>query len=62
MRDDEPAELNFDLEALARFKAGVFEPTAGELEPGHEGRSGTGASPRRVGAPATGFLNRDASR
>ena len=35
MRDDKPAELNFDLEALSGFEAGVFEPTAGELEPIH---------------------------
>lgn len=50
MRDDKPAELDFDLEALPRFEAGVLDPTAGELEPGHEGRVGTPA--RCVGPPA----------
>jgi len=28
MRDDELAELDFDLESLARHEAGFFEPTA----------------------------------
>ena len=60
MRDDELAELDFDLEALARFEACVLEPTTGELEPGHEGRVGTPVG--CVGAPAAGFLNRDGAR
>jgi len=60
MCDDEPAELNFNLESLARFEAGVFEPPAGELEPGHEGRVGTPVG--CVGPPAAGFLDRDGAR
>jgi len=54
MRDYKLAELDFDLEALPGVEAGVFEPTAGELEPGHEGRVGSPA--KCVGAPAARFL------
>ena len=61
MRDDEPSELDFHLEALLRFEAGGFEPTARKLEPGHEGR-GVGSSLRRVGPPAAGFLDCDGAR
>lgn len=60
MRDDEPAELDFNLETLARFEAGVLEPTAGKLEPGHEGR--VDAAVRLVGLPAAGFLGCDDTR
>jgi len=60
MCDDELAELDFDLEALPGFEAGVFEPTAGELEPRHERRGRPSA--RRVGSPAGRLLNRDAAR
>lgn len=39
VRDDEPAVLDFDLQALAWIEAGVLEPTARELERRHERRA-----------------------
>lgn len=59
-RDQEPLVLDFDVEALSGSEAGVFEPTARKLEPGHEGRFGTAV--RLVGPLAAGFLDCDASR
>lgn len=56
---DELAFVNFDLESLVRHGAGLLEPTAGELEPRHEGRCWPSA--RRVGSPAGRLLNRDAA-
>ena len=57
LRDDEPTELHLNSETLSWFEPGMFEPTAGELEPGDEGRLGVSA--RRMRAPASGLLNRD---
>ena len=51
--------LDFDLEALVRFEAGVLKPTAGDLEPREERRIGAVAA---VGLPlaiAPGLLNGD---
>ena len=55
--DDKPAVLDLDSEPLSRPEAGVFKPTARELERRDEGR--LGVSPRRMWAPASGLLNRD---
>lgn len=52
--------VDFDLESLVRHEAGVLEPPAGELEPGHKRRCGPSA--RRVGSPAWRLLNRDAAQ
>jgi hypothetical protein len=38
VRDNELAVLDFDLDALAGIEAGLFKPTARELEPRHEWR------------------------
>lgn len=43
MRDDELAELDFDLESLVRHESGLLEPATGELEPRHERRGGASA-------------------
>jgi len=39
VRDDEPAELNFNLQSLAGIVTGMLEPTTRELEPRHERRA-----------------------
>ena len=59
MRDDELAELDFNLESLASVEASLFEPSTREFEPRHERRGGPSA--RRVGSPAWRLLNRDAA-
>lgn len=45
--------MDFDPEALSWFKAGMFEPSTGDLEPGEERWVGGGSREASIGGSAT---------